>query len=153
MDTKIPSPIPFTNFELNYSPLPLDYPRLPLASLEFQPAAYTQGNEKTIYVTIIVPLPKQMFIVLPSGIGYIMDGDRNVYTCEIQLMNDLDSANTGRLGIMSFSIDISEGMSCEGRWDIQVIDPESGGGNGNSGGLGKVVMDANILPTLEEPKA
>jgi hypothetical protein len=150
MNKHIPSPIPFINFDLNYSPLPPNYPVHQLSPLEFQPAAYTQGDKNHIYVTIVLPLPGQLFIELPNGIGYRRDGVKHVFTCEIQLMNDLDSQPTGRLGIMGFSIDIAEGMSCESQWEILVSEIE-GGENDTS--LGKVVMDANILPTLEDKKA
>lgn len=152
MDTQIPSPIPFVDFTLKYIPLPEGYPILPLSPLQYQPAAYTQGNEESIYVTILVPLPGQMFIELPHGIGYVKGVPNDTYTCELQLTNDIESELEGRLGILSFSISLSEGMKCQGQWEIAVLDPASGGGEENEGSLGKVVMDANILPTMD-PKA
>lgn len=151
MDTQIPSPIPFVNFTLNYAPLPECYPILELSDMQFQPAAYTQGDEDNIYVTILVPLPGQMFIELPQGIGYQKALPKDTYTCVIQLINDNDSESEGRLGMLSFSINVSEGMQCHAQWEIVVLNPDIPGENETS--LGKVVMDANILPTLEEPKA
>jgi hypothetical protein len=148
MQTDTPTPIPYINFDVNYSPLPLYYPKLPLSALEFQPAAYTQGTGGTIYVTIVIPLPEQMFIDLPVYIGFTGSREKGTYYCGIQLKNDSDGDINGRLGIMSFSIDITEQMSCHGQWEIQVTDPQHGQ---LSDSLGKVVMDANILPT-EDPK-
>ena len=93
-----------------------------------------------------------MFIELPQGIGYLKGVPNDTYTCEIQLTNDVESELEGRLGILSFSISLSEGMKCQGQWEIVVLDPPGGGEGGNEGNLGKVVMDANILPTMD-PKA
>lgn len=152
MDTQPSLPIPFASFSLNYIPLPADYPILPLNAQQCQPAAYTQGELEAIYVTIVLPLPDKMCIELPDGVSFTEGGVHDIYKCVIQLGNDVESDPDGRLAMISFSINISEGMNPAGHWEIEVLDAPGEGDEGNEGTLGKVVMDANMLPTFE-PKA
>lgn len=150
MDTQNPLSVPFADFSLTYIPLPEDYPILPLTDQQFQPAAYTQGQGDAIYVTIVLPLPGQMSIELPHGISYKESGERDTYKCVLQLMDDVESGLEARLALLKFSINLSDQMSPEGNWEIEVLVPKTEGGEGNEGTLGKVVMDANMLPTFEE---
>lgn len=151
MDTTIPLPIEYADFMLEYATLPDYYPKLPLNALQQQPAAYTQGTSEKIYVTIIVPLPGNLYIDLPVNLSYIDGGEVDTYLCGIQLNNGDLSAPGGRLGIISFSVLMAGDMSPEGQWKITVNNPASDRLGKDS--LGKVVMDSNILPTFpEDPK-
>jgi hypothetical protein len=154
MDTT-PLPIPFEDFMLEYATLPQYYPKLPLNALQQQPAAYTQGTLERIYVTIVVPLPGNLFIDLPVQLSYIDGGEVDTYFCGIQLTNtgvsDVVTAS-GRLAIISFSVVMDGEMSAEGQWKITVNNPENKGIDLGRDSLGKVVMDSNILPTFPEDK-
>jgi hypothetical protein len=137
--TVFPNPVPvFT------TPLPANYPRLPMTDMNSQPVAYTQGVANVTYVTVLLPLsPKQKAV--PAQKIY-QDGDNEsgyTFTYNIRVISDDIADNADRLALMSFSFltNLPPGTAFQVVITVSQLTE-------TSSGLGKVVMDSNMDPTL-----
>jgi hypothetical protein len=115
-----------------------------MTEMNMQPVAYTQGIANVSYVTVLLPLgPKQR--AEPAQEIY-RDGDESGYTFTytIQIVSD-DSKDSddNRLALMSFSFftHLSGTTPFKVAIEVSLLTP-------TSAGLGKVVMDSNMDPTL-----
>ncbi|THU39590.1 hypothetical protein FAM09_13900 [Niastella caeni] len=139
-------PVYFNSFDLHYIPLPENYSILPITALGPQPAAYAQGTFEMLYVTIAIPVSGQHTLIQPEGIGLTMSDLPKTYMFRCTFAMGSDQANVqARLALIGFSVCMPRGVAKDDlvQLSIYVIpDPKKPDDN-----VGKVVMDANILPT------
>jgi len=124
-----------------YTELPANYPQLPLNDLWFQPAAYTQGKNNTVYVTVLIPLPPNQQVVPPETIerGQEDGSIQFIYNIELRKDGKANASDTLAYFTFSFRPDLPAGTNFKLR--ISVIAAPG------TDELGKVVMDSNMLPT------
>jgi len=141
--------VPFTNLSYEYFALPASYPVQPYDDQELQPATYNQIKDQAGYITILLPLSGNLGITLPDTMEISTDEEGVIYNLHLSLEHEESLDQNGRLAMISLSVDFPETVSKEGKWQIIVSAPADAGSEISilSSKLGKVVMDANILPT------
>lgn len=136
---------PLLDSQVHYIDLPEYYPQLSLAGGDnYQPAAYTEGNDTRISYAILLPIDADEVVVLPDNIEY-NDDNGGKLACLLTIITD-NNSTPERLAMIKFSIEPTSGA---GDHPIEIM--VSDGNNSKGGGLkdrhlGKVVMDSNILP-------
>jgi hypothetical protein len=126
--------------EINYTDLPANYPQLSTGDT-YQPAAYTEATSSQIGFAILLPVDAAERVVVPGSVLYNSDNGGMIY-CPLTIITG--DSTTEQLAMIKFhvvpqagaehapiTIFVDEGSTQEGLQDRK---------------LGKVVMDANILP-------
>ena len=139
--------LPYFPFPLpvQYVVLPASYPRLPLSNFEFQPVAYTQSRDGIVFVTLLVPLAEKMRLGDDLEIEVIEGLDGVTYQCSISIVIDSSLGPEEWLALTSFAFPSDQALykvAIEVTLDDGEGDPQGGGG--------RVVMDANMMPTDSE---
>ena len=141
---KTVDPVYFEKFALDNAPLPHYYPVLPIKALGHQPAVYAQGNSTTLYVAIMIPLFAGEALEQPQNADLKTSGDSETYTCECSFLVVKDGGPVSdSLAVVKFSVGLPEDLTPDTkvRVAVYVTDPIIGDN------VGKVVMDATMLPT------
>jgi len=128
------------NTEINYTDLPAGYPQLSGGDT-YQTAAYTEGTSSQISFAIVLPVDAAERVVVPGSVIYNSDNGGMIY-CTLTIIEG--DSTSEQLAMIKFSVApqagaehapitifVDEGSTHEGLQDRK---------------LGKVVMDANILP-------
>ena len=139
--------INFDSFELFYIELPENYPEQPIRELGPQPAAYTQGDYTNLFVTMVMPLSAQHALQQPEYMEMKISGRPETYLfeCTFRLTGDNTTHISARLAIVEFSVTLPEEVNRDGSIKIAVY--VNDGAVPPDDNIGKVVMDANMIPT------
>lgn len=124
-------------------PYPASYPSLPLNTIQYQPAAYTQATSSVAFVTVLLPVVTNQTITAPSVIIVTKDEHGKStfeYTIVISPGNGLQQPDG--IALLSFSF-LLGGVA---DYNI-VVTVNSDAHNVTGDPLGKVVMDSNMEPS------
>jgi hypothetical protein len=138
--------LPYFPFPLpvQYVPLPAPYPRLPLGPVELQPVSYTQGNNGIVFVTLLVPLAAHQKLGDDLQIEVIGMPGMVTYQCSISIVIDTSFSDQDQLALTSFAFPSDQALY-KVAIEVNIDDEGTSGGGG-----GRVVMDANMMPTDPE---
>lgn len=130
-----------TTPDIKFAPLPDGYPVLPVDNgYEYQPVAYNQIKENKIEVVAVFRIKQEDNLKCDTP-GYIDEG--NELECNIYICAGNDKAELPhRLAMLSFEKHLDGRNPKDLKIAINICSPDC------KDPLGKVVMDANIPPTV-----
>lgn len=124
-------------------PYPASYPSLPLNTIQYQPAAYTQATSSVAFVTVLLPVLTNQTITAPSVIQATVDEQgKSIFEYTIGISTSTGSQQPDGIALLSFSFLLG------GVTDYKIVVTVNNGTHDDTGDpLGKVVMDSNMEPS------
>lgn len=147
-----PIHVGFLTFDLNYTDLiPHHYPHLPIAALGLQPATYAQVHANYIYVAVVIPVTAEQTLQRPDWLEMttysLHETGDTVFTfkCVLEVNRYNENDELTRLAMVGFSAFSPENIANgdQVRISLDIVH----GSKEPIGNVGKVVMDANVMPT------
>jgi hypothetical protein len=147
-----PIHVDFTSFDLNYTDsIPDHYPYLPIAALGLQPAAYAQVYASNIHVAVVIPVMADQTFELPACLDMstysLHETGDTVFTfkCILEVNRYHANEEPTRLALIRFSAFSPQNIANDDQVyiNVEIVQP----GKKPRGNVGKVVMDANVMPT------
>ena len=147
-----PIHVDFTSFDLNYTDsIPAHYPHLPVAALGLQPATYAQVRANNIYVAVVIPVMADQTFELPACLDMttysLHETGDTVFTfkCILEVNRYHANEEPTRLALIYFSAFSPENIADDDqvRISLDIVH----GSKVPDGNVGKVVIDANVMPT------